>query len=365
MRIGYTRPSITELEIRYATEAATSGWGTACYEWLERFESEFAAFVGSDFAIATSSCTGAMQLALHALEIGPGDEVILADTNWVATLAPIVHRGATPVLVDIDPVSWCLDPRLVREAITPRTKAIVATHLYGNLCDMDGLLAIANQFNLFIIEDAAEAIGSFYRGAHAGSMGKVGVFSFHGTKTITTGEGGALVTSDPLIAKRVNALNMHGRAESSDKQFWANEIGYKFRMSNIQASLGVAQLARIEELISRKREILENYRRGLRNFRSISLNPVDQTSISGAWMPNAVFSKETGVTREKLLESFREAQIDARVFFWPLSDMPLPAIHTRTDVSHDIASRSINLPSFHDMTDQDQEQVMDVLTRLL
>ncbi len=196
-RIYYTRPSITDLEVRYATDAAANGWGDRCYEYITRFEEAFKTHLGVDYAIATSSCTGALHMGMAALGIGPGDEVILADSNWIATAAPIVHLGATPVFVDILPDTWCLDPTLVEQAITPRTKAIIAVHLYGNLCDMDRLLAIGEAHGISVIEDAAEAIGSIYHGKRAGSMGVFGAFSFHGSKTLTTGEGGMFVTNDP------------------------------------------------------------------------------------------------------------------------------------------------------------------------
>jgi perosamine synthetase len=190
-RILYTKPSITELEVRYATDAAANGWGDRCYEYIHRFEEMFKAHLGVKYAIATSSCTGALHMGMAALGIGPGDEVILADTNWIATAAPIVHLGATPVFVDILPDSWCLDPERVEQAITPRTRAIIAVHLYGNLCDMDRLLAIGERHGIPVIEDAAEAIGSVYKGRRAGSIGKFGTFSFHGTKH--HGEGGLFV----------------------------------------------------------------------------------------------------------------------------------------------------------------------------
>ena len=175
-RIAYTKPSITELEVRYATDAAANGWGEHCYEYIARFESAFKTHLGVRHAIATSSCTGALHMGMHALGIGPGDEVIMADTNWIATAAPIMHLGARPIFVDILPDSWCLDPDQVRSAITPRTKAIVAVHLYGNLCDMDTLLAIGAEYGIPVIEDAAEAIGSVYQGKQAGSMGIFGAF---------------------------------------------------------------------------------------------------------------------------------------------------------------------------------------------
>ena len=246
-RIAYTKPSITELEIRYATDAAANGWGDRCYEYISRFEQSFRDHLGTKHAIATSSCTGALHIGMAALGIGPGDEVILADTNWIATAAPIVHLGATPVFVDILPDSWCIDPAKAESAITPRTKAIIAVHLYGNLCDMESLLDIGRRHNLPIIEDSAEAIGSVYHGRRAGSMGRFGTFSFHGTKTLTTGEGGMFVTSDDDLYETVLTLSNHGRARTQKKQFWPDRVGFKYKMSNVQAAIGCAQVERIDE----------------------------------------------------------------------------------------------------------------------
>lgn len=265
-RIYYTKPSITELEVEYATDAARNGWGDRCYEYIVRFEEVFKKYLGVEYSIATSSCTGALHMGMAALGIGPGDEVILADTNWIATVAPIVHLGAKPVFVDILPDSWCIDPVLAEQAITPRTKAIVATHIYGNLCDMEALLAIEQRHGIPIIEDAAEAIGSVYHGKRAGSMGKFGSFSFHGTKTLTTGEGGMFVTNDPDLYETVLTLSNHGRARGQTKQFWADMVGFKYKMSNIQAAIGCAQMERIEELVSRKREILSYYKENLESL---------------------------------------------------------------------------------------------------
>ncbi|MDO9194076.1 MAG: DegT/DnrJ/EryC1/StrS family aminotransferase, partial [Undibacterium sp.] len=233
-RIPYTKPSITELEVRYATDATANGWGEHCYDYIHRFEAAFKAHLGVKHAIATSSCTGALHMGLAALGIGVGDEVILADTNWIASAAPIVHLGATPVFVDILAQTWCLDPQQVEAAITPRTKAIIAVHLYGNLCDMDALLAIGERHGIPVIEDAAEAIGSVWHGRRAGSMGAFGSFSFHGTKTITTGEGGMFVTNDDALYNTVLTLSNHGRSRSQKKQFWPDMLGYKYKMSNVQ-----------------------------------------------------------------------------------------------------------------------------------
>jgi len=364
-RIAYTKPSITEKEVAYATDAAQTGWGERCYDYIHKFEASFATHLGVKYAISTSSCTGALHMGLAALGIGPGDEVIIADTNWIASVAPIVHLGATPVFVDIDPMDWCIDPEKVEAAITGRTKAIMAVHIYGNLCDMDRLEQIASSHGLFLIEDAAEAIGSQYRGKSAGSMGKFGAFSFHGTKTLTTGEGGMFVTSDADLYERVLTLSNHGRARGQTKQFWPDELGFKYKMSNIQAAIGLAQVERIEELISRKREIFATYRSLLAAHQGVFLNPEPSHVVNGAWMPNVVFDRDLGVTREILQAAFSNAYIDARVFFHPLSSLPMFSPVCNNKNAWDIPRRAINLPSFHDMTIENIERIVSTLKSVI
>lgn len=362
-RIYYTKPSITELEVSYATDAARNGWGDRCYEYINLFEEAFKNHLGVKYAIATSSCTGALHMGMSALGIGAGDEVILADTNWIATVAPIVHLGAKPVFVDILPDSWCIDPDLAEAAITPRTKAIVAVHLYGNLCDMNRLLAIGEKYNIPIIEDAAEAIGSIYHGKRAGSMGKFGCFSFHGTKTLTTGEGGMFVTNDAELYETVLTLSNHGRARGQTKQFWADMVGFKYKMSNIQAAIGYAQMQRIDELINRKREILWYYKKNLECIHGVSMNPEPEGTINGGWMSTVVFDKKTGVTRERLQEIFKSENIDARVFFYPLSGLPMFEAKEVNVNSWSIPTRAINLPSYHDITLIEQERIISIIKK--
>ena len=364
-RIAYTKPSITDLEVAYATDAARNGWGEQCYDYIVKFEAAFAEHLGVSHAIATSSCTGALHMGMAALGIGPGDEVILADTNWIASAAPIVHLGAKPVFVDIDEGSWCLDPDRVEAAITPRTKAILAVHIYGNLCDMDRLEAIAARHGIALIEDAAEAIGSVWRGRRAGSMGRFGAFSFHGTKTLTTGEGGMFVTSDAALFERVLSLSNHGRARTQKKQFWPDEVGFKYKMSNVQAAIGLAQVERIEDLIARKREILRTYRWQLGRHQGLSLNPEPAGTENGSWMPTVVFDKGMGITREALQAAFKKEDIDARVFFHPLSSLPMFDPAANNVHAWDIPTRAINLPSFHDMTEEEVARVVAVVERLL
>ena len=359
-RIFYTKPSITELEVRYATDAATNGWGERCYEYIERFEQQFKQHLGVRHAIATSSGTGALHMGMAGLDIGYGDEVILADINWIASAAPIVHLGAKPVLVDVLPDTWCLDPNAVEAAITPRTKAILAVHLYGNLCDMDALAAIAQKHKLHLIEDAAEAIGSIWHGRRAGSMGAFGAFSFHGTKTITTGEGGIFVTNDDALYERVLTLSNHGRARGETRQFWPERIGHKYKMSNLQAAIGCAQLERIDELVARKRRVFEYYREALSDL-PLRMNPEPEGTRNGFWMPTIVADERTPFDREALLAAFKIANIDGRVFFWPLSSLPSFERRPQHLVSHSLSRRAMNLPSYHDMTDEDIARVMDVV----
>lgn len=364
-RIHYTKPSITELEVRYVTAAVANGWGEKCYEYINLFEEAFKTHLGVKYAIATSSCTGALHMGMAALGIGLGDEVIMADTNWIATASPIVHLGAKPVFVDILPDSWCLNPELVEQAITHHTKAIVAVHLYGNLCEMDKLHAIGEKHGIPVIEDAAEAIGSIYHDKRAGSMGKFGAFSFHGTKTLTTGEGGMFVTNDPRLYEHVLTLSNHGRSRAQTKQFWPDMIGFKYKMSNIQAAIGCAQIERLNELTHRKREIFSYYRDNLTIFPGLSMNPESTGIVNGAWMPTVVFDSETDITREILQSAFASENIDARVFFHPLSSLTMFEDQPQNLLAREIPTRAINLPSFHDMTEIEQDRVINVIERVL
>lgn len=361
-KIFYTKPSITDLEIRYAADAAATGWGERCYEYIGRFERSFAAHIGVKHAIATSSCTGAAHMGLAALGIGPGDEVIIGDINWIASVAPVVYLGATPVFVDVLPDTWCLDPVKAERAITPRTKAIICVHLYGNMCEMNAFRDVGTRHAVAIVEDAAEAIGSQWHGSPAGSMGSFGTFSFHGTKTITTGEGGMFVTQDDALYERVLTLSNHGRARGQIRQFWPDVVGFKYKISNLQAAIGCAQMERIDELIAGKRRIFEYYACRLGDL-PLSMNPEPAGTRNGFWMPTIVADPDAGFDRAALLDSFKAHEIDGRVFFWPLS--MLPAFSPRPDntVSYGLYSRAINLPTYHDLGEPEMDRVVRCVRR--
>ncbi len=365
-RVYYTKPSITELEVSYATDAVRHGWGEQCYAYIQRFERDFGAHLGAAHVIATSSCTGAMHMGLAALGVGPGDEVILGDTNWIASAAPITYLGAKPVFVDVLPDTWCLDPAKVEAAITARTKAIIAVHLYGNLADMDSLLDIGRRHGLPVVEDAAEAIGSQWKGRRAGTMGAFGTFSFHGTKTMTTGEGGAFVCQDAELYQKVLTLSNHGRSSTQRKQFWPDAIGFKYKMSNVQAAIGCAQVERIDELIEGKRRIFAHYRSRLEGL-PLRMNPEAAETVNGYWMPSIVVDEGVPFDREALLARFQSEQIDGRVFFWPLSMLPMFQDQPEHTVAHGLWPRAVNLPAYHELSEADMDRVVacirDELTR--
>lgn len=366
MKIPYALPNLSGNELRYVMDAAENGWGDNCFDYIERFEKYFAEYIGSSHALATSSCTGALVLSLKALGVGPGDEVILADSNWVAAASAILTVGAIPVPVEVDSDTWCILPSAVRQAITVKTRALIATHLYGNVAAVSNLKQLATEFDLALIEDSAESLGSTLDSRHTGTFGHVGVFSFHGTKLVTTGEGGMVVTDDPELFERMRTLNNHGRSSNETKQFWSSVPGYKFKMSNIQAALGLAQMELIEDKVRRKREIFAEYRENLRHSQGlIQMNPEPHGVRNSYWMPTVIFADSTGVTRDAILSAFRNVQIDARVFFWPLSEFDFITSRHPTPVAHGLSLRGINLPSFEAINSSQIRRVTDVIVSLL
>jgi perosamine synthetase len=363
MKIPYAKPSITQLEIDYVNDAVTNGWGDKRNLYIDRFETEFAEHLGVKYAIATSSCTGALHMGLSALDIGPGDEVILADSNWIATVAPVVHLGATPIFVDVLGDSWCIDPALVENAITKNTRAIIATHLYGNLANMNALLDVGHRHGLPVIEDAAEAIGSKYFGRRAGSLGCFGVFSFHGSKTITTGEGGMFVTSDVNLFERVLTLSNHGRDRYEARMFWPSAVGFKYKMSNVQAALGCAQLSRIDSIIAKRQWVLAKYKSALMPLGGVYMNPDQVGSENGGWMPTVVLEK--GQRSPLIIQSeLRRQGVDVRPFFAPLSETSLFSHRNDNPEAKFLWLSGLNLPSFHDFTPDEFAFIIDAFQKV-
>jgi perosamine synthetase len=368
-RIPVAGPWITQKEIDYVTDAVTNAWYDKANLYHGKFEQTFANYVGRKYAISLPSCTSGLHLALLALGVGIGDEVIVPDVTWIATSAPISYVGATPVFADIDPHSWCIDANSFASCITPQTKAVILVDLYGNMPDMTAIYRIAQANNIAIIEDAAEAIGSEYQGAKAGSFGIISTFSFHGSKTLTTGEGGMLVTDRDNIYERCLFLRDHGRDPQS-KMFWNTEVGYKYKMSSMQAALGLAQLERIEELIDRKRQIFSWYQQALTGFAGVTLNYEAAEIKNTYWMVTAILDQKFGLTKEQMIYALKDYQIDARPFFYPLSVLPAYALisdkyRQANHVSYQVSPWGINLPSALNLTQTDVNRSVDALVKIL
>lgn len=350
-RIPISGPWITEKEISYVTDAVTNAWYTNQAIYHDRFERAFATYLGVKHAVALPSCTSAIHLALAALDIGPGDEVVVPDVTWIASSAPIHYVGATPVFADIDRRSWCLSAAAFEEVITPRTRAVIVVDLYGNLPDMAAITALARARGIAVIEDAAEAHGSEQGGRKAGSFGDVGVFSFHGSKTMTTGEGGMLVTDRTDLYDRVMVLRDHGRAPG-DRLFFNREVAFKYKLSSMQAALGLAQLERIDELVARKRQIFDWYRTELAEVSDLTLNDERPGTTNTYWMVSAIANVRLRVPKQRWMDLLSAQQIDCRPFFHPLSSLPAyagtpsaQAAAARNAVSYELAPWGINLPS--------------------
>lgn len=370
-RIQISGPSITQKEIDYVTDAVTNAWYANANIYHERFEKAFAEYLGAKHAVALPSCTSAIHLSLLAMGIGPGDEVIVPDTTWIASAAPITYVGATPVFADIDAQSWCLAPDSFEACITPKTRAAIFVDLYGNMPDMNPLLEVARRYGVAVIEDAAEAVGAEYEGKKAGSFGDTGVFSFHGSKTLTTGEGGMLVTDDDELHRRVLFLRDHGR-RPGDQQFWNTEVAYKYKMSSMQAALGLAQLERIDELVEYKREIFRWYAEELGSLEGVSLNYEAPEVKNVYWMVTAIVDENKGLEKDVLMAALNERNISCRPFFHPLSSLPAyegslqaEQARQRNVVSYEISPYGVNLPSGLNMTRETVAYVCDSLKSIL
>lgn len=369
--IPVSGPSITQKEIDYVTDAVTNAWYGNANIYHDRFEQAFAKYIGVKYAIALPSCTSAIHLSLLALGIESGDEVIVPDTTWIASAAPISYVGATPVFADIDLQTWCISAESLESCITPKTKAIIPVNLYGGMPDYEKILAIARKHNLAVIEDAAESIGSEYHGRKSGCFGDTGVFSFHGSKTLTTGEGGMLVTDREDIYQRVLFLRDHGR-KPGDKLFFNTEVAYKYKMSSMQAALGLAQIERIDELIERKRQIFEWYRQKLESIPQLTLNHEPKNTKNTYWMVTAILDSTLDIDIEGMMVILRKKGVDTRPFFHPLSSLPayadLPTTklaNQRNNNSYRLSNYGVNLPSGMNMTMEKVDYICENICTLI
>ena len=339
-------PLIGVREATYSLEATRHGWNAKSAGFLTQFENEFASYVNRKYAIATSSCTGALHLSLLALGIGPGDEVIVPETTWVATASAVAYTGATPVFADVDPETWTITPDTVEPLINEKTCAIMPVHLYGFAADMVGLARLAAQHQLRVIEDAAPAIGTLIEGLPAGSFGDFGCFSFQGAKMLVTGEGGMLTTDNKDLFDLAWEQQDHGRVPGS---FWIAKLGRKYKMSNQTAALGLAQLESSETQIRKKRRINGWYRELLAGEPNIRFQNELPGSRSICWMTSIEVLSESGLNASQLSDLLRQEGIDSRPVFPPISSYPIWGNENRSatpgPVASSLAKSALNLPS--------------------
>jgi perosamine synthetase len=361
-------PDLGQLEERYVLDAVRSGWVSSLGKYVDEFEAGFARYCGSRHSVTTCNGTAALHLALLCLGIGPGDEVIVPTFTFVASANAVMYTGASPVFADANAATWCVDAGAIKSALSARTRAIIVVHLFGHPADMDPILELATARGVPVIEDAAQAHGAVYKGRRVGSIGKIGAFSFYGNKLITTGEGGMLVTDDGAIAERARFLRDHSM--SKQKRYWHPEIGYNYRLTNVQAALGLAQLERIDELLARKRAIMSWYREFLCGRTGLMLNPAEPWALSSYWMVSALLPES--FAPEYVASKLRGAGVDTRPFFPPMHTLPFYRGYGSSGeatrcfpVAEDLADRGLSLPSGARLDRADVRYIAEVVKQVL
>jgi len=343
--IPIAEPLLGDEELSNVVEAVKSGWISSKGKFIPEFEEKFARYCGVKYGVATSNGTAALHLALEALGIGEGDEVIVPTLTFIATANAVRYTDAKPVFADSHPDYWCIDPEKIESLITPKTKAIIPVHLYGHPCDMDAIMAIANRHNLYIIEDAAEAHGAEYKGRKVGSFGDIACFSFYGNKIMTTGEGGMCLTNDEELVQRMRILRDHGM--NPNKKYWYDIVGFNYRMTNMQAAVGVAQLGKLDKFIEKKRQIARWYSEGLKGLEGkglVKLHPEMPWARCVYWMYSILITHNFGVSRDQFIKKLAESGIETRPLFYPIHRMPPYRSVERFQVAEELSKTGISLP---------------------
>lgn len=355
IKIPIYQPFLNGNEKKYVNECLDSTWISSKGEFISKFEQKFADFAGVKHATTVSNGTVALHLALLALGIGDDDEVIVPTLTYIASVNSIKYTGATPVFVDSLHGTWQMDPKDVVKKINTKTKAVMAVHLYGHPCDMDALTAICKEHNLFLIEDCAEAIGSKYKGKHVGTFGDISTFSFFGNKTITTGEGGMVVTNDETLHDR--CIHFKGQGLAKHRQYWHDVVGYNYRMTNICAAIGLAQLEQADDFIKRKREIANNYNTAFKSL-DIEFHQESSDVYHSYWMCSILVKQPAD--RDKLRDFLANTGIETRPLFYPVHTMPMfSEKFQKHGVAENLGWRGINLPSFPSMSNEQQMEIIN------
>lgn len=358
-KIPIYQTSLTGNEKKYVNDCLDMNWISSKGKYVSLFEEEFSQYFNVNFATGVCNGTAALHLALLSLGIGAGDEVIVPTLTYIASVNTIVYTGGIPVFVDSLPDTWQIDPQEVRKSITPRTKAIMAVHLYGHSCEMSVLKEIADEHGLFLIEDCSEAIGSKYQDLYVGTFGDIATFSFYGNKTITTGEGGMVITNDRNIFERV--ISFKGQGLDKDREYWHDVIGYNYRMTNICAALGLAQLERIDDILLKKRQIAELYKELLKDT-AYQVHPEVGNVLHSYWMVSILVPP--GTQRDLLRKYLSNAGIETRPVFYPVHTMPMYAReyqYQQYKIAENLGGRGINLPSYPDLQ---EEQILYICEKL-
>jgi len=360
--IPVAEPLLGGRELEYVTDCVESGWISSLGKYVRDFEESFAAYCGVQHGIATFNGTVALHLLMATLNLGPGDEVIMPSLTYVATANAVQYTGATPIFVDSERETWNIDPNTVAEAITPRTKAIIAVHLYGHPADMDPLRAVADECQVVLVEDAAEAHGARYKGRRVGGLSDAAIFSFYGNKIITTGEGGVIVTNNQAWAERAFFLENQGRY--ANNPYWHSEVAYNYRMTNIQAAIGLAQLERIEEMIAIRRRNAAHYGWRLAGLPGLTLPPDMEWAENVYWMYSVVIEDAFGLARDEVRTGLQVVGIETRPFFYPVHALPMYNTGQSLPVAEDLGRRGINLPSGATLTLDQIDFICDTLAGL-
>lgn len=362
MKIPVAEPSIGEEEMANVKAAVESGWVSSLGEYIPQFEDAFATYCGVKYGVATSSGTTALHLALVALRIGKGDEVIIPSLTFIATANTVTFTGATPVCVDSHPKYWCINPEGIESKITRRTRAIIPVHLYGHPCDMKPIMEVAQAHHLYVIEDAAEAHGAEYCGERVGSFGHIACFSFFGNKLITTGEGGMCLTNDDELAGKMRILRDHGTTPG--KPYWHDVIGFNYRMTNLQAALGVAQLGKIDKFLKKKRQVAGWYKDSLKKLssqRMVQLPPEMPWARSIYWMYSVLINDNFDISRDELIERLKEREIETRPFFYPVHFMPMYRTKDMFPIAEELSRNGICLPSSVNLTAEQVKYIVETI----
>lgn len=359
-------PLLGKRELEYVNECIRTNWISSSGKYVTEFEEKFAKYCGCKYGISTTNGTTAIHLALAAIGLQKGDEVIAPTFTMISSVLPVIYLGAKPVLVDADPLTGNIDPDAIEAKITRRTKAIMPVHIYGNPCNMDMIVRLAREHDLRIVEDAAEAHGATYRGKKAGGIGDIGCFSFYANKIITCGEGGMVVTNNEELAERARSLKNLSFPKAK-RIYLHDKVGFNYRMTNLQAAIGLAQFERIDELVEKRKLNARIYDSYLRDHRGVRFFKEEQWSRSVCWMYNILIEDDFGLSRDEVMQKLEKNGIESRPFFIPMHQQPVfrnMELFNKKEIypiSEELSRKGLYLPSSSGLTRAEIEQICNVL----